>query len=55
LNEESLLPLAREEGFLLSELLGQLKTYAFTFFWILITRFVRAVICFFRAFTISET
>jgi hypothetical protein len=29
--------------------------YARTFFWILITRFVREVICFFRALTISVT
>ena len=29
--------------------------YAFTFFWILITRFVRAVICFFRAAIVAAT
>jgi hypothetical protein len=31
------------------------QAYAFTFFWILITRFVRAVICFLSADTISVT
>ena len=32
-----------------------IQAYAFTFFWILITRFVRAVICFLSADTISVT
>ena len=49
-------PPKREPGFGSRSLSDQREAdYAFTFFWILITRFVRAVICFFRAFTISET